>query len=129
MLTDFAIRGDRNVIKKDAEKILKCKDLTIEIQGMRNVKAKVIPVIRRATETISKALRRFLNSIAGKHEIKELQKNSRIGHCTRATESANVEVQNIFPRQNNITCSSDCKYITTATLYTLATCLVSGTSL
>ena len=43
MLTDFAISGDRNVIKKEAEKILKYKDLTIEIQRMCNVKTKVIP--------------------------------------------------------------------------------------
>ena len=34
MLTDVAISGDRNVIKKEAEKILKYKDLTIEIQRM-----------------------------------------------------------------------------------------------
>ena len=31
MLTDDAISEDRNVIKKEAEKILKYKDLTIEI--------------------------------------------------------------------------------------------------
>jgi hypothetical protein len=31
---DVAISGDRNVIKKEAEKILKYKDLTIEIQRM-----------------------------------------------------------------------------------------------
>ena len=31
MLTDVAIPGDRNVIKKQAEKILKYKDLIIEI--------------------------------------------------------------------------------------------------
>jgi len=31
MLIDVAIAGDRNVIKKEAEKILKYKDLTIEI--------------------------------------------------------------------------------------------------
>jgi hypothetical protein len=29
MLVDVAISGDRNVIKKEAEKILKYKDLTI----------------------------------------------------------------------------------------------------
>jgi len=32
MLIDAAISGDRNVIKKEAEKILKYKDLTIEIE-------------------------------------------------------------------------------------------------
>jgi len=31
MLMDVAITGDRNVIKKEAEKVLKYKDLTIEI--------------------------------------------------------------------------------------------------
>jgi hypothetical protein len=35
-------------------KNLKYKDLTTEMQDMWNVKAKVIPVIVRATETISK---------------------------------------------------------------------------
>ena len=47
------ISEDRNVIKKKAEKILKYKDLTIEIQRMWNVKTKVIPVIIGATGTIS----------------------------------------------------------------------------
>jgi len=42
---DVSIPGDRNVIKKEAEKILKYKDLIIDIQGMWNVKAKVIPMI------------------------------------------------------------------------------------
>ena len=34
MFIDVAISGDRNVIKKEAENILKYKDLTIEIQRM-----------------------------------------------------------------------------------------------
>jgi hypothetical protein len=34
MLIDVAISGDRNVIKKEAEKILKYKDLTTEIKLM-----------------------------------------------------------------------------------------------
>jgi hypothetical protein len=38
MLLDVAIPRDRNVIQKEAEKILKYKDLTIEIQRMWNVK-------------------------------------------------------------------------------------------
>jgi len=45
MLIDVAVSGDRNVIKKEAEKTLKYKDRTIEIQCMWNVKTKVIPVI------------------------------------------------------------------------------------
>jgi hypothetical protein len=43
MLIDVAIPGDRNVIKKEAEKILKYKDLIIEIQHMWDVKTKVTP--------------------------------------------------------------------------------------
>jgi len=38
MLIDVAISGDRNVTKKEAEKILKYKDLTKEIQRTWNVK-------------------------------------------------------------------------------------------
>jgi hypothetical protein len=49
MLIDAAIPGDRNMIKKEDEKILKYKDLTIEIQHMWNVKTNVIPVIIGAT--------------------------------------------------------------------------------
>jgi len=76
---DAAISGDRNVIKKEAEKILKYKDLTIEIQGMWNVKTKVIPVIIVATETISKSFRKYVSNIPGKHEVKELQKTAILG--------------------------------------------------
>jgi hypothetical protein len=43
----------KNNNKKEAEKILKYKDPTIEIQRMWNVKTKVIPVIIGATGTIS----------------------------------------------------------------------------
>jgi len=67
-----AISGDRNVIKKEAEKILKCKDFTIEIQSMWNVKTKVIPVIIGATGTISVSFRKYVSNITGNHEVKEL---------------------------------------------------------
>ena len=40
------------MIKRDAEKILKYKELTIEIQRTWNVKTKVIAVIVGATGTI-----------------------------------------------------------------------------
>jgi len=54
-------------------------------------------------------------------------KNSHIGHCTHTTESTNVKVQNTLHRRNDITCSTNCKYRTATTLYTLETWFVSGT--
>ena len=81
MLIDVAISGDRKVIKKEAEKILKYKDLirVIEIQHMWNVETKVIPVIIGATGTISKSFRKYGSNIPGKHKIKELQKTAILG--------------------------------------------------
>jgi hypothetical protein len=67
------------VIKKEAEKIFKYKDLTIEIQRMWNVKTRAIPIIIRATRTISKSFRKYMSTIPGNHEIKELQKTSILG--------------------------------------------------
>jgi hypothetical protein len=76
MLIDVTISGDRNVIKKEPEKILKYKDLTIEIQRMWNVKAKVIPVI---TGTISKSFRKYVSDMPGSNDVKELQKTVILG--------------------------------------------------
>ena len=79
MLIDVTISGDRNVIIKETEKILKYKDLTIEIQRMWNVKTKVIAVIIGATGNISKSFRKYVSNISGKHEVKELQKTAILG--------------------------------------------------
>jgi hypothetical protein len=76
MLIDVAISGDRNVIKKEAEKILKYKDPTIETQPMWNVKTKVIPIIIGATGTISKSFRKYVSNIPRKHEVKGYRKRS-----------------------------------------------------
>jgi hypothetical protein len=67
------------LIKKEAEKILKYKDLIIEIQRMWNVKTKVTPVIIRAIGTISKSFRKYLSSVPGKHDIEQLQKTATLG--------------------------------------------------
>jgi hypothetical protein len=79
MLINVAISGERNVIKKEAEKILKYKDFTIEIQRMWNVKTKMILVITGATGTISKSLKNYVSNIPGNHEVKELQKTAILG--------------------------------------------------
>ena len=67
------------LLKREIEKILKYKDLTIEIQRMWNVKTKVIPVTIGATGTISKPFGKYVSNIPGKHEIKELQKTATLG--------------------------------------------------
>ena len=79
MSIDVAILGDRNVMKKDVEKILKYKDLTIEIQHMWNVKTYMRTLIIGATGTISKSFRKYSNNIPGKHRLKELQKTAILG--------------------------------------------------
>ena len=63
VLTDVTISGDINVIKKETDKILKYKDLAIEIQRMWNVKTKVIPVKTGANGTISKSFRKYVSNI------------------------------------------------------------------
>ena len=79
MLIDVAISGYRNVTKKEAEKILKYKDFTIEIQRIRNVKTKMIPVIIGASGTISKSFRKYVSNIPGNQEVKELQETAILG--------------------------------------------------
>jgi hypothetical protein len=67
------------VIKKEAEKILKHKGLTIDVQRMWNVKTRVIPVIIGATGTISKSFRKYVSNIPGNREVKKLQKTAILG--------------------------------------------------
>ena len=46
---------------------------------MWNVKAKVKPVIRGATGTISKSLRKYLRNVPGKQKIKKMQNTAILG--------------------------------------------------
>jgi len=52
MLINGTFPGDRNVIKKEGEKILKYKDLITEIKCMWNVKATAIKAIKEVIGTI-----------------------------------------------------------------------------
>jgi hypothetical protein len=80
-LIDVAIPSDRNVIQKESEKKLKYKNVSIEIQRMWNIKCFVIPVIIGATGIVTRGLKKYLETIPGKHSIDSLQKHS----CTRNT--------------------------------------------
>jgi hypothetical protein len=71
--------GDRNVVQKEAEKILKYKDLTMELQRMWTVKIRVIPVTTEVTGTISKSFRKYVGTIPGNHEVRELQQTAILG--------------------------------------------------
>jgi hypothetical protein len=53
MLTDFAISGDRNVIKREAE-ILNYKELNSRHTAYIECKTKATPLIRGVTGTSSK---------------------------------------------------------------------------
>jgi hypothetical protein len=66
------------MIKKEAEIILKYKDLTIEIQRMWNLKTKLLPTMTRAAGTILKSFRKYVRNVPGKH-IKELQRTAILG--------------------------------------------------
>jgi hypothetical protein len=52
----------------------------------------VIPVIIGATGTISKSFRKYVSTLPGNHEVKELQKNCYNGHCTHTSGSSDVEI-------------------------------------
>ena len=70
---------DNNNNNNFNNKILKYKDLTIEIQRMWNVKTMVIPVIIGATGTISKSFKKYVGNIPGSREVRELQKTAILG--------------------------------------------------
>jgi len=122
MLIDVTIPGDRNVIKKQTEKISKYKDLIIKFHLLWNVKAKMMPEIigrlepfqNHADNTSEQRARRARN-------LETAKKKESFGNGPQTAERTNVKVQNIFHGPNNITFSTNCKYRTTAILYTLET--------
>jgi hypothetical protein len=95
LLVYVAISGEKNVVKKETEKILKYKNLVIETHRTCNVKINVIPVIIGANGTVSKYIRKYLSNIPGNHKVTKLNKNSHTGHCTHTSESTYVKVQDI----------------------------------
>jgi hypothetical protein len=76
LLIDVAIPSDRNVIQKESKKKLKYQNLSIEIQRMWNMKSFVIPVIIGTTGIVIKGLKKYLETIPGKHSIDYVQKKN-----------------------------------------------------
>jgi ABC-type sugar transport system substrate-binding protein len=77
MSIDVAITADRNVIKKEAERILKHKNLTTNSAHVE-CESKSDTGNNRAT-----GFRQYLSNLPGKGEIKELQTTAILGtaHC------------------------------------------------
>jgi hypothetical protein len=125
MLIDVAIPGDRNVIKTEAEKILKYKDLTIEIQRMWNVKTRVIPVIFGATGTILKSFRQYVSIISGNHDVRELQKTAILGTAHILWKVLMYKYIRVNTRTSDMGAINNSERIA-ATLYSLGTLFVSG---
>ena len=76
LIIDVSVPMDNNVQGKQAEKLLKYKDLQIEISRVWNVKTTVIPIIIGAHGTIGKKLSKYLEAIPGcgnKYLIGEIQ--------------------------------------------------------
>jgi hypothetical protein len=70
-----AKRSDRTVVQKEAEKKLKYKNQSIEIQRMCNMKSFVIPVIIGVMGIARKSLKN-LETIPGQHSTDSLQKTA-----------------------------------------------------
>ena len=78
------------MIEKEAEKVLKYKHLTTEIQRMWSVKKS-----DRGNWNVLRATQTKAEQHTGKGQNQGTTENSHIGHSTHTAESANVKVQNI----------------------------------
>ena len=114
-LIDTAISRDRNVIKNEAEKILKYKELTIQIQRTWNVKTKVLPVIIKATGTIPKSFKKYLSNILESTALKSYRKTAILG-TAYILRIVLVQKYKTFVMGNNITRITYFKHRTLVTL-------------
>jgi hypothetical protein len=92
---------------------------------MWNVKARVIPVIIRATGTISKSFTQYVSTLPGNHDVRELQKTAIFGtaHILRKVLMSKYIRVNAGTSDMGTINSSD---RIAATLYSLGTLFVSG---
>jgi hypothetical protein len=93
MLIDVAIPGDRNVIKKQAEKISKYKDLYDRNTAHVERKNKSDTSNNRGNWNLLKIIQKIPERRTGNPRSQGATDNSHIGHCTHTPESTNVKVQ------------------------------------
>jgi len=74
LLINIVTPDNSNSNTKETEKLSKYKDLEIEISRMCKVRAKIVPIVPEALETIKKRLDKNVQFLPGHLLAKELQK-------------------------------------------------------
>ena len=78
-LLDISTPSDRNLAKKETEKLSKYKDLEIEIARMWNMNTKVIPIIIGNLGTVRNTCEKWIKEIPGTSNIDMCQKITLFG--------------------------------------------------
>jgi hypothetical protein len=93
-LIEVAVSGEGNVIKKEADKILKYKDLNRNTARVK-CKNKSFNSNNRGHWNHLRIFQIIPEHHTGKAHNQKTADISHIGHCTHTVESTDVEVQNI----------------------------------
>jgi hypothetical protein len=118
VLIDVAMLEDRNVIKNEAEKILKYKYLTTEMER----KSKCDTCNNRGNSNHLKIIHKILQQHTGKARNQGTTENGHIGHGTHRPTSESTKVKLKYSRFNigiSAICTMDSNYRIAATLYSL----------
>jgi len=80
VLIDFSVPYDTNIVEKTAEKLIKYKDLEIEIQKCWNLKeTSTVPVIIGALGTVSTDHKQYLKNLSENINPNVVQKTALLG--------------------------------------------------
>ena len=78
-LVDFSVPMDKNVVKKEDEKVEKYLQLAQEIRKMHKVNTEIIPVVIGALGTVPKRLPRYLKALGIPDVIGSMQTTVLLG--------------------------------------------------
>ena len=73
-LIDLTFPMDINISAEEFEKISKNKDLQIEVERMRQLKASIIPIVVGALGSVKKGTTKHLETIPGKQNLERYKK-------------------------------------------------------
>ena len=79
ILVDFAVPWDKNVVRKEEEKITKYSPLALEVRRMHGVSIKIIPFVVGSIGVVTKNLPGYLNDLQVPDVLGRLQTSAIIG--------------------------------------------------